>query len=202
MQVNRGASSGDESAEPQSLASPNVSFATAFPCSKVFPAPVRSPSTCSKMEALKRTRAVAIRNVKRRAARQTDAVQSDIRFNTKEQLKNQNASKMMHVKNEKKHRREDWEVGPRLAPRRDVGSLAEKYATVDQSIMQPLDKSMRDRKGVRTWLAEGDRVVLLEGKDKGKIGRVDSVNEDSQTVRLRSMNLVCARLSPATITNH
>lgn len=40
-------------------------------------------------------------------------------------------------------------------------------------------------------IVEGDRVVLLEGRDKGKIGKVLSLDRQRQEVTVEGLNLVC-----------
>jgi len=94
------------------------------------------------------------------------------------------------VKNEQLNRKEDWKLGPRLAPRRDVGEAAEKYATIDQALLHPPEKTTKEQKGFRSHLTQEDRVVILEGRDKGKIGIVSDVNVRAQSVKIRNMNLV------------
>lgn len=94
------------------------------------------------------------------------------------------------VKDEQRYRKEDWRVGPRLAPRRDVGENADRYATIAQALISPPRKTAMFSKGFVPYLSPEDRVVILEGRDKGKIARIESVDEDSQTVKMKGMNQV------------
>lgn len=84
--------------------------------------------------------------------------------------------------------REDWRLGP-LAPRRSVGEGAERYGTVDQDqiVFPKAPKSkLRD-----SWaVTEGDRVVCIRGRDRGKIGTVKDVSRDSNAVQVSGFNVV------------
>jgi len=94
-----------------------------------------------------------------------------------------------HLKNARKNQREDWKLGP-LAPRRDVGDNKEAYGTVEASIIQnPIVP--RHRRMPRPCIYEGDRVVILEGPDEGKIGLVRNVDKMEETVTVLEKNLVC-----------
>lgn len=92
-----------------------------------------------------------------------------------------------HIKTTRKNRKEDYDLGP-LAPRRDIGKDAETYGTVDSIRFQRVTVP----KWKRRWCGfeVGDRVVLLKGRDKGKIGVVDEKDEESETVRVKDLNMV------------
>ncbi|KAI9761171.1 MAG: hypothetical protein M4579_001218 [Chaenotheca gracillima] len=93
------------------------------------------------------------------------------------------------VRNAQKARREDWELGP-LAPRRDVGDLQDTYGTIDARRMQGIELP-REQQRKRLWnIVEGDRVVILEGRDKGKIGRVRSTSKEKDEVMVEGLNMV------------
>ncbi|KAI9815089.1 MAG: hypothetical protein M1827_002932 [Pycnora praestabilis] len=86
-------------------------------------------------------------------------------------------------------RREDWELGP-LAPRRDVGDKKETYGTVDPRRLQSVDKP-RSERTTKVWsIVPGDRVVLVEGRDKGKIGVVESINKKTDELNVKGLNMV------------
>ncbi|KAL0262987.1 hypothetical protein SLS55_001962 [Diplodia seriata] len=129
---------------------------------------------------------------KRQAARKTQKA-TEMR---KAVDKSANRKELQQIKREatraivdaKGRRREDWLLGP-LAPRRDVGEWREKYATVDSKRTNLPDA---DPDVVKTQLApfaEGDRVVIIKGKDKGKIGELREVDEETRTVRVKDLNL-------------
>ncbi|KAK3946391.1 hypothetical protein QBC46DRAFT_5072 [Diplogelasinospora grovesii] len=92
-------------------------------------------------------------------------------------------------------RHEDWELGP-LAPRRDVskvdefgnywGSISAQHAMLEAPL-KPEEKEAR-----AAWcggsqylcLAPGDRVVVLEGAYKGKIGVIETIKKDIMALEL------------------
>ena len=93
-------------------------------------------------------------------------------------------------------RREDYELGP-LAPRRDVGNDKESYGTLNQYQLR-LNRVDRERReealksvgGRFLNIVKGDRVVLLEGKDKGKIGKISEVDLDRLACKVEGLNMV------------
>jgi large subunit ribosomal protein L24 len=93
-------------------------------------------------------------------------------------------------------RREDFFLGP-LAPRRDVGDGKETYGTVTQSQLRlsEIPKSKRDEAlksvgGKFLNIVKGDRVVLLEGRDKGKIGKITDVDRSRASCKVEGLNMV------------
>ena len=97
-------------------------------------------------------------------------------------------------------RREDWELGP-LAPRRDVGDDKDTYGTVDQSQLRfpkihrsKIDEVLKNVGGRYLNLAKGDRVVLLEGGDKGKIGKIIDIDASRGMCKVEGLNMVCCSL--------
>jgi large subunit ribosomal protein L24 len=101
----------------------------------------------------------------------------------------------------KKTHQENWELGP-LAPRRDVGKKKETYGALDAQYMQsPQPKRAEAEEILALWggkflnIREGDRVVILEGRDKGKIGPVQSIDKKRAEVTVEGMNMVCCPLA-------
>lgn len=105
-----------------------------------------------------------------------------------------------NVYNARRMRHEAWELGP-MAPRRTIengyGIAAEPARTGRQTadfIMRPFEVEARCE-----WaggskhlnLAEGDRVVILEGPDKGNIDTISSISRSSGTVELKEFGKVC-----------
>lgn len=86
------------------------------------------------------------------------------------------------------NRQTDWQTGA-LAPRRDVGELATKYgaASIYNIQMTDLDPKLRPK-----WLPykTGDRVVITEGRDKGKIGVVADIDFDKGGVQVKDLNMI------------
>lgn len=104
------------------------------------------------------------------------------------------------IKAERHNRREDYELGP-LAPRRDVGDAKETYGTVtgQQMRAEPIDyrKIEEVLKSVgycKKWkiinLVVEDRVVLLEGRDKGMIGMIQEIDIARGTCSVEGLNMV------------
>ena len=99
------------------------------------------------------------------------------------------------IKNARIARREDWELGP-LAPRRDVGLNKDTYGTINSmslrgpslTLQQRLEKNPEG--GRYANIVVGDRVVLLEGRDKGKIGKISARDPGRQEVTVEGLNLV------------
>lgn len=135
---------------------------------------------------IQRTEA-AIRQASRRRARTKDHTAKSESWernsNTQRQRKHHNEL----IRQARRNRKEDWEAGL-LAPRRDVGDKAITYGAVDIYNMQAPDKDPEDRP---KWfhIREADRVVVIRGRDKGKIGSVTSVDKEKVAVCVRGMNL-------------
>ncbi|KAJ9665107.1 hypothetical protein H2201_004767 [Coniosporium apollinis] len=92
------------------------------------------------------------------------------------------------IKAAHKAQREDWELGS-LAPRRDVGDLKDTYGTLDPRRLSPVKPEPKDRIEYHN-IVEGDRVVMIKGRDRGKIGEVTELNKETDTVTVRGYNLV------------
>lgn len=92
------------------------------------------------------------------------------------------------IRQERNNRIHDWETG-RLAPRRDVGDMAKKYGTMSIYAWSLPDVDPKDQP---KWchISEGDRVVMLKGRDKGRIGRVRTVDLDKAAVSIEGLNMV------------
>ncbi|KAL9045406.1 MAG: hypothetical protein Q9214_001543 [Letrouitia sp. 1 TL-2023] len=88
-----------------------------------------------------------------------------------------------------KARHEDWELGP-LAPRRDIGTKKDTYGAVPYRLIEKVHKPEGTWKdwGIR----QGDRVVVVGKKerDRGRIGTVREVSQESETVTVEGINTV------------
>lgn len=93
-----------------------------------------------------------------------------------------------NIKTARRNRKEDWELGP-LAPRRDVGDKVENYGAMSMYDVNPPELQEKDKP---KWypIAEGDRVVVVEGRERGKIATVQEVLKDHGAVRLKGVNMV------------
>lgn len=105
-----------------------------------------------------------------------------------------------NVYNARRVRHEAWELGP-LAPRRTIengyGIATEHARTARQTsdmLLRPFEREARcEWAGGSKYLnlAPGDRVVILEGHDKGNIDTITSVNASTGTVELKEFGKVC-----------
>ncbi len=94
-------------------------------------------------------------------------------------------------------RKEDWELGP-LAPRRDVGLAKDTYGTVSTYRLRGKELAFEEKEEALApfggrWLniVKGDRVVLLEGRDKGQIGEISAVDASRVECTVKGLNMVC-----------
>ncbi|KAJ5913541.1 hypothetical protein N7504_002424 [Penicillium tannophilum] len=103
------------------------------------------------------------------------------------QRKDYNRALITGLKESRDARWEDWEKGS-LAPMRHVGPDATRFGAVDVSLMHPpaIPKHLR-RKEI--LFAEGDRVCVIRGRDKGKINEITQINVESETVIIKDVNM-------------
>lgn len=88
----------------------------------------------------------------------------------------------------RRNRAEDWKLGP-LAPRRDIGEKAANYGSM--SIYDFNLPELGEKEKVKyAPLVEGDRVVIVKGREKGKIGAVTDVSDERNGVRVTGLNVV------------
>jgi large subunit ribosomal protein L24 len=92
------------------------------------------------------------------------------------------------VRTERKHRREDWTLGP-LAPNRLAGKNAGGYGQLDYSAIK-LPPVLESERAQYFNIAVNDRVVVRTGREKGKIGKVNDIDEERQCVMLENVNMV------------
>lgn len=83
---------------------------------------------------------------------------------------------------------EDWAKGP-LAPKRDTGIQATTFGALDPVTMHP-PKIPAHQRRKHILFTPGDRVCIIRGRDKGKINEITQVNEDSETVLIKDLNVV------------
>lgn len=109
----------------------------------------------------------------------------------------QNALRMLrrdsqHIVQARQRRREDFETGS-LAPRRDVGDKADTYAT-----MTIFDLALPEVRPERRkeWIPfrVGDRVVVLSGRDRGRISEVSRIDEERRSVEVQDVNVTAFSL--------
>lgn len=87
---------------------------------------------------------------------------------------------------ERKRRHEQWTRGP-LAAKRDIGPDAKFYGTFDTQHFA-FQKEFDARKPDWFHIVEGDRVVVVRGRDAGKIGEVMTLSKENCSVRVKGCN--------------
>ena len=134
------------------------------------------------MQKVIRRTLMAEKQAARRAAKRAEMNARSHRWNLIETNTMRGQREREVLRNAHNARREDWEMGG-LAPKRDIGVDRETYGTVDSALYEGKELRREERNEMLKQLKEryqtivvGDRVVLLEGPDKGKIGLVKSKN--------------------------
>ena len=142
------------------------------------------------MQKVVQRRIAAERQALRRAAKQKSKVDNAKEWGARQQLTSRRKQETVYFKEEKFRRREEYEVGPLLAPRRDTGHLKETYGAVDPSVIQAPKLHWTMYKHFKSPFAVGDRVLVTKGKDAGKIGTLTEVLTDSGFVRIGELRKV------------
>jgi large subunit ribosomal protein L24 len=136
-------------------------------------------------------KAQAVRRLARRKER-------DIRITNRSKREQENYVKKevaTDIKAARLARREDWELGP-LAPKRDVGLKKDTYGTISTMRLRGKELTLEERLKLNPdgsrypTIVAGDRVVLLQGRDKGKIGKVAALDAARQEVTVEGLNMV------------
>ena len=86
--------------------------------------------------------------------------------------------------------KEDFRLGP-LAPTRGMDELdREQRQGVRHELMGAPLIVEKDR--IEHWnIVPGDNVVVVNGKEKGKYGKVKSIDKTDNTLRVKGVNMVC-----------
>lgn len=107
---------------------------------------------------------------------------------------------------------EDWKLGP-LAPKRNISSAPLDYGALPREEFLAKDLTKRNRElsmampqpgstSMLSYFRKKDRVVIIRGQGRGNIGTVDSVDRETRTLTLSSLNKVSrARLVMQEIVN-
>ena len=90
--------------------------------------------------------------------------------------------------------KEDWALGP-LAPKRDVGERAGKLGTVDMGLHQLHALTKTQREDVKARMGDNlfkphDRVVVLSGRDRGRIGNILEISEERMSATIEGVGKV------------
>ena len=153
---------------------------------------IAGPPTHQKMQKVIQRAAVARKQAQKKVfrARQNDGLTD--RKEVTRVRKEYNRAVLDSIKESRQSRWEDWEKGD-LAPMRDVGPNAKTYGALNAALIHPpkIPKHLR-RKEI--LFAAGDRVCVIRGREKGKINEITQVNEDSETVMIKDVNMVRLRI--------
>jgi large subunit ribosomal protein L24 len=148
------------------------------------------------MQKVIRRTILAERQAARRQAKRKDKLSREWAKTNREQNNYNRKDVTSQLKQARLDRREDWELGP-LAPRRDVGDKKESYGTVStQRLRGPIlehkdaDDALKPFGGRYLNIVKDDRVVLLEGRDKGKIGKITNVDTKRVECTVEGLNMV------------
>ncbi|KAI1754730.1 hypothetical protein F4782DRAFT_491298 [Xylaria castorea] len=115
---------------------------------------------------------------------------------TFKQIAEQRRLAVKEIDSAKQAIRDDWTMGA-LSPRRDVGKFQDALGSITQQRYARGSKiSLAKRNARCQWaggayylnLAVGDRIVLLDGSDKGRIGKITDVNLLTAEVTVKAMN--------------
>lgn len=151
------------------------------------------------MQKILRRAATADYQAASRLARRKDKFERENRKSQRENERFAQRTLARDIKEERQARREDWEQGP-LAPKRDVGFKKDTYGTIDAMRLQGRQLTIAERLEVNPVggryanIVVGDRVVLLAGKDKGKIGKITAVDRRRQECTIDGLNMVMLSL--------
>lgn len=153
------------------------------------------------MQKVIRRTALAEKQTARRLAKRKEKNARDWAKSNREHALFARKDETTQIKLAKLVRRENWELGP-LAPKRDVGSAKDTYGTIGSQRSRGQELAYNNRiemlksvGGRYLTIVKGDRVVLLEGRDKGKIGTVAQTDAARGEVTVDGLNMVSALYS-------
>ncbi|KAI8715774.1 hypothetical protein NCS52_01085700 [Fusarium sp. LHS14.1] len=149
------------------------------------------------MQKLAKRVAQAQRQAGRRAQKAAKTEQTNYKLRNQQAFREAVSEVRQNLKDARRARKEDWELGP-LAPKRDLGY--NQYGMFSESVRtdwsnygfytprpEILEKRCAWAGGLRQFgLAVSDRVVIMDGPDKGKIDRIRAINLQSGSVTLET----------------
>jgi large subunit ribosomal protein L24 len=152
------------------------------------------------MEKLARKTLQAERNVTQRAKRLAEFEIKAAKKKRGRHQKNGLEDLKQNLRDSRQARWDAWELGP-LAPKRDTGTG--DYGAIASDTRKSFGVPLRpaEVEARCAWagkpkflnLLPKDRVVILEGPDKGKIDVVKSIQIDTGTLQLQNLHQVCPR---------
>ena len=155
------------------------------------------------MQKVIRRTILAEKQAVRRAAKRQEKKQREWRKNALEQGRFQRKDEIDNIKKARQALREDWELGP-LAPKRDVGADKDAYGTISTLRSRGPVLTQKARWDQRKWIGGKyptivveDRVAIMEGRDKGKIGTLMDIDLTRGECKVEGLNMVCPLTSAA-----
>lgn len=142
------------------------------------------------LTSLQRRAAQAIRQNKRKRTRAEVQEAKREKWDIIQQKKGQNLGRKALIQNERRSRREDWELG-HLAPNRALATAANPYGTIPSELSRGATVPKLWRR--KEWGIEvGDRVVIVAKghRDYGRIGKVERIVAESEEVAVERLNMV------------
>lgn len=95
-----------------------------------------------------------------------------------------------NIKTARKNYKDDWNMGP-LRPNRAYGDSADLHGVMRREDMSSPEIPEHMLEG-KTWpIVKDDRVVIIRGRNKGRIGEVSEVMKHRNLVLLKDVNKVC-----------
>ncbi|KAF4464559.1 KOW motif containing [Fusarium albosuccineum] len=149
------------------------------------------------MQKLAKRVAQAQRQAGRRAQKAAETEAIGYKLRNRQALRAAVSEVRQNLLDARRARQEDWEMGP-LAPKRDLGfngygqfSEGARQDWSNYGLYTPRPEVIQQRcawaGGVKQFsLAVSDRVVIMDGPDKGKIDRIRSINLQSGHVTLEN----------------
>lgn len=154
------------------------------------------PSSSATMQKVIRRTVLAEKQAARKLTRLKESATRKRLKDNRNQASHSRKEETTQIKQARFARREDWELGP-LAPRRDVGDSKNTYGTISSYRVRgpvlrtdELKEKLKPFGGRYLNLAAGDRAVILEGSDKGKIGKILSIDTKRAECTIQGLNMV------------
>ncbi|KAH7356643.1 hypothetical protein BKA65DRAFT_495117 [Rhexocercosporidium sp. MPI-PUGE-AT-0058] len=139
---------------------------------------------------------LAERQAARRSAKRTESKFRAKWKNERDQTGYHRKDEIKQIKDARLARREDYEMGP-LAPRRDVGDQKDTYGTVSLNRTRGRPLHGKEKWDILNFwggkflnIVKEDRVVILEGRDKGKIGKVIAIDRKRAECTIDELNMM------------
>lgn len=174
--------------------------------------PAKSARHAAKLRAMRKVKGAIRWHERAREQRQKITQERYDEKQARKQAKAWEKNLTQPIREIKKNLREDYELGP-LRPNRAVGPGVDQYGVMGMSDMArsriPADvwartNEARIKKGLAPEyplvvddkkyfpLAVGDRVMVVKGRELGKIGIIEELAEETHQVTVAGINKVCA----------